>query len=309
MLTQRAAHVLCERAMRQGRASSTAMMSAYARGLGDLGITRVPGFRDAVAAQLLSGWLWRLLLGRARRLAASRSKRRERMIPHLDGILLRVAFIDQLLAQKPRAQVVILGAGLDTRAWRMPTLRDVTLFEVDHPATQAYKRARAEKLIAPHVQPRYVSVDLTRDDLAQALRAAGHDPGAPTVWIWEGVIMYLDDAALRGTLDVIRGASGPDSLLIAHYYEPPLREGFFRRLLRRTVLSWFGEPWIGVRRHEVMQRELAQAGFHVFGDADTDAQAAAVGAPAPEPTHAGVSRVVWASTQAAFAADGGAPVR
>ena len=290
--------------MRQGRASSTAMMSAYARGLGDLGITHVPGFRDAAAAQLLTGVLWRVLLQRARRVAAARGKRRERMISHLDGILLRVAFIDHLLAQNPCAQVVILGAGLDTRAWRLPALRDVQLFEVDHPDTQAYKRARAAKLGAPHVQPRYVAVDLTRGGLAQALRAAGHDAHSPTVWIWEGVIMYLDDAALRGTLEVIRSLSAPNSTLIAHYYEPPLREGFFRRLLRRTVLSWFGEPWIGVRRHEVMQGELIDAGFHVWGDADTDEQASAIGAPAPEPTHAGVSRVVWASACAALAADG-----
>jgi methyltransferase (TIGR00027 family) len=293
--------------MRQGRASSTAMMAAYARGLGDLGITRVPGFRDAAAAQLLSGMLWRFLLRRARRLAATPSKRRERMIPHLDGILLRVAFIDHLLGQMPCEQVVILGAGLDTRAWRLPALRGVHLFEVDHPATQAYKRERAAKLSAPHVQPRYVAVDLTREELASALRAAGHDPDSPTVWIWEGVIMYLDDAALRGTLGAIRSASGPDSMLIAHYYEPPLREGFFRRLMRRSVLSWFGEPWLGVRRHDVMQHELTQAGFRVWGDADTDQQALAVGAPAPAPTHAGVSRVVWASSAAAMlAADGGA---
>ena len=292
--------------MRQGRASGTAMMSAYARGLGDLGITRVPGFRDAAAAQLLTGMLWRFLLGRARRVAATHGKRRERMIPHLDGILLRVAFIDHLLAQNPCEQVVILGAGLDTRAWRLPALRDVRLFEVDHPATQAYKRERAAKLGPPHVQPRYVAVDLRHDQLAAALRCAGHDPSAPSVWIWEGVIMYLDDAALRGTLEAIRSASGPGSTLIAHYYEPPEREGLFRRLLRRTVLSWFGEPWIGVRRCEVMQQELIQAGFRVGGDADTDQQAAAVGAPAPAPTHAGTSRVVWAkvSASATLAADG-----
>jgi len=271
------------------------MMAAYARGLGDLGITRVPGFRDAAAAQLLSGLIWRWLWARARRIASKRGARRERLIPHLDGILLRVAFIDQVLERERRDQVVILGAGLDTRAWRLPGLRDASLFEVDHPATQAYKRARVPRLGPPHAQPRYVAVDFRRDDLAGALREAGHDPSLPTAWVWEGVIMYLDDAALRSTLAAIRAASGPGSVLIAHYYEPPEREGFWRRLLRRSVLSWFGEPWLGVRRQAVMHAELIGAGFQPQDDADTDQQAAAVGAPAPEPTHAGVSRVVVAN--------------
>jgi methyltransferase (TIGR00027 family) len=281
------------------------MMAAYARGLGDLGMTRVPNFRDAAAAQLLSGMFWRVLFRRARRVLSKQGARRERLISDLDAILLRVAFIDRVIVERAPRQVVILGAGLDTRAWRLPTLAGASLFEVDHPATQAYKRERAHSLGAPHATPRYVALDFRRDRLGAALRAAGHDAAIATTWIWEGVIMYLDDAALRGTLAEIRAASGPGSRLVAHYYEPPEREGFWRRLLRRTVLSWFGEPWIGVRRREVMHAELREAGFELAQDADLEQQAAAVGAPPPGPTRAGVSHVVVASVLPLLAAEGG----
>ena len=94
-------------------------------------------------------------------------------------------------------QVVILGAGLDGRAWRMPELRDVTVFEVDHPDSQREKAARAAALLRVAREVRFVPVDFTRDRLDEPLAAAGHDPARPTTWIWEGVVMYLTTAESR----------------------------------------------------------------------------------------------------------------
>jgi hypothetical protein len=71
------------------------------------------------------------------------------------------------------------------RAHRLPGLELVDVFEVDHPATQAYKRRLAGGL---PLLVRYVAVDFERDVLAQRLADGGHDGARPTLWIWEGVV-------------------------------------------------------------------------------------------------------------------------
>lgn len=71
------------------------------------------------------------------------------------------------------------------------------MFLVDLPSTQGYMRDRAPTLGEPLARLVWVPVDFGRDDLSEALAAAGHDPTVPTTWVWEGVTMYLDDAAVR----------------------------------------------------------------------------------------------------------------
>lgn len=84
----------------------------------------------------------------------------------------RTVAIDDAVRSGPRAQVVILGAGLDGRAWRMPELAESEVFEVDQPASQRDKQDRAAGLSG--AKPRYVPVDFGRDNLADALETAGH---------------------------------------------------------------------------------------------------------------------------------------
>src|SRR5690242_15021905 len=146
--------------MRKGTASRTAMMVAFWRTLADMGITTIPRFADPGARKLLSGPLARLMLARADRLAADPTgPGARRLRPWIDGIVLRVAFIDAVITAARAKQVVIVGAGLDTRAWRLETLRDAHVFELDHPATQSYKRAHAEALGAPLGRHTYVPID------------------------------------------------------------------------------------------------------------------------------------------------------
>jgi methyltransferase (TIGR00027 family) len=100
-------------------------------------------------------------------------------------------------------QYVLLGAGLDTFAYRNP-YPDLTVFEVDSPATQQWKR----KLVASSDLPvpsnlRYVPVDFERQSLAAQLADSGLDLAAPTVFAWLGVIVYLTQPAFRNTLDFI----------------------------------------------------------------------------------------------------------
>jgi methyltransferase (TIGR00027 family) len=121
----------------------------------------------------------------------------------LTYVLCRHRFIDQHLVQaldEGVRQVVLLGAGYDTRPWRLAR-PGVEFYEVDHPATAMRKASLVESLepAARHS----VRVDFERDDLGQALRQAGLKP-EPTFFVWEGVSMYLTRAAVKQTLATLQ---------------------------------------------------------------------------------------------------------
>lgn len=132
-------------------------------------------------------------------------------------IALRVAFLDMQVrhytADRGVGQVVVLGAGLDTRAARLA--RDgVRFYEVDHPSTQAHKREVLATLDGyPVDAPAYVACDFERDDLFTQLRGAGFDSAAPAVIVWEGVVPYLTEDAVRGTARDIAATCEPSSVL------------------------------------------------------------------------------------------------
>ncbi len=131
--------------MKEGRASQTALLVAFMRAVADLGVTSVPEFRDPTARHLLappwSSFLrlaqWRPPMGARWACEAAASM--------MDMVALRTVLIDSYLREalaRGVRQVVILGAGLDGRAYRLQELAGADVFEVDHPATQAFKRAR-----------------------------------------------------------------------------------------------------------------------------------------------------------------------
>jgi methyltransferase (TIGR00027 family) len=117
-------------------------------------------------------------------------------------------------------QVVILGAGLDTFALRNPHGALIRVYEVDHPATQAWKRellAEAHIALPPWLV--FVPVDFELDDLGEKLAAAGCERSAPVFFTWLGVVPYLTEDAIGRTLDVI--ASIGNSEVVFDYMEPP----------------------------------------------------------------------------------------
>lgn len=158
--------------------------------------------------------------------------------PRASGIT-RTKVIDDAVtsAVTGDTQCVLLGAGYDARAHRLPALADRAVFEVDHPATQARKRAVLGE------GPRYVPVDFERDDLAARLVESGFDPGKPSVFVWEGVTNSLTAEAVGTTLAAVHGLGGD---LVFTYvdvralHEPsPFPEA--RRWVRAVARS--GEPW------------------------------------------------------------------
>ena len=118
-------------------------------------------------------------------------------------------------------QIVILGAGLDTFALRNPHgSREIRIYEVDHPATQAWKRRRlAEAQIALPPWLVLVPVDFERDDVGEKLGAAGFQQNSPAFFTWLGVVPYLTQDAIGRTLDYI--SSIQNSEVVFDYVEPP----------------------------------------------------------------------------------------
>lgn len=143
--------------------------------------------------------------------------------------VVRTRFIDDLLeaalADGVR-QVVLLGAGYDSRAFRLAGLRSATVFEVDHPATQALKRRLVDRAFpaGDHGHVRFVPADLMRADLAAVLRAAGL-LGERTAVVWEGVTNYLDARSVDATFTGLVAATAPGSRIIFTYMDRRALDG------------------------------------------------------------------------------------
>ena len=132
------------------------------------------------------------------------------------GMASRTRFYDQHFLDAARdgiGQVVILASGLDCRAYRLPWPQGTVVYEVDMPEVIEFKTLTLSELGAkPTAERRTVGIDL-RDDWAAALRSAGFDPTAPSVWSAEGLLVYLPDDAQDALFDNITALSPPGSRL------------------------------------------------------------------------------------------------
>lgn len=136
------------------------------------------------------------------------------------SVVARTALIDDAITacvDEGAAQLVILGAGYDSRPYRLPGLRDITVFEVDHPDTQrAKQRVLNRALPALPTNVRYVASDFNQDRLESTMAAAGYQGTVSTIFVWEGVTNYLTETAVDTTLRWCSRAA-PGSVLIFTY--------------------------------------------------------------------------------------------
>ena len=142
-------------------------------------------------------------------------------------------------------QVLILGAGFDSRAWRLPAFRDLPVFEVDHPATSAVKRKQIEELGASTSRVTFVPIDFDLERLSDTLLSAGFQADRRTLVIWEGVTNYLTAEAVDSTLRWV-GALAEGSRLIFTYVDADVLGGSncFQDAARpRLAVKSAGEPW------------------------------------------------------------------
>src|SRR5262249_53553753 len=219
---------------RKSGASATVLASLYTRYMQHVLGTR----RDEPAARLMKVMpnvpAWGLALSTAPSLAAHRLTGYVPKIyrypypgepPMMHQSASRTTFYDEALARRLADvdQLAILGAGFDTRAYRLPADARVRCFEIDEPKTQAFKREMLKKAGVDTTRVTYVPAAFEQEDWFEKLVAAGFDPGKPSIFTWESVTMYLEREAVESTLRKIAGMA-PGTVLAFDYFSSELLE-------------------------------------------------------------------------------------
>jgi methyltransferase (TIGR00027 family) len=185
--------------------------------------------------------------------------------------IVRSRVIDDLTtALAPKAgQIVILGAGFDSRAHRLPALVSKRVFEVDHPSTQRTKRRIIGQIGLYHPGLSYVPVDFERDALDKRLVAGGFDRKASALYLWEGVTNYLTAEAVGRTLTTVRSLSTMGGILIFTYVHAGVLDGSVEFPEARRWLASvrkIGEPWTFGFRPETLGAYLDTQGYTLESD-------------------------------------------
>ena len=200
--------------------------------------------------------------------------RSEKALPGtVGGILGRTCYIDDVLSTALADgidQIVILGAGLDSRSCRIPGIEQARVFEVDQPATIAYKRERLVQMLGEvpsHVT--LIPLDFDRQRLDAALFDAGFRPETRAFFIWEGVSQYLIAAAVDATLRFVHSCA-PGSRIVFTYIHrgtlDPTSPLYNPEMLDR--LGKLGEPWrFGLHPNQV-RKYLAERGLALLDHVD-----------------------------------------
>ncbi len=137
-----------------------------------------------------------------------------------DLVVARTLYFDRILGRVLPGveQLVLLGAGYDTRAFGPLVPDGVACFEVDHPRVQSLKRSKLAEAGIETSGVTFVPVDFSREDAFEKLTASGYDPGRKAAFLWEGVTLYLSEDDVRRTLRGAREHSAPGSVLVADVY-------------------------------------------------------------------------------------------
>ena len=259
--------------MRAGQPSRTADQNALFRAMEARRPAAVRIADDPLAVRFLSPE-FRVLAGAARLAPARRLL--ETVIDHRwpcarPGVVARTRLIDQLILQElgEVGQVLILGAGFDTRALRLPGMDRVRVFELDHPATQAAKQRalRDGRQSSAHVT--LVPVVLGADDPGHALTASGFTAGEPALVLWEGVTNYLDRDAVDATFGLLASMLGSGSLVLFTYVDAGILDGsadFAGAQTTMRAVRRAGEPFTFGFVPSELPGYLAARGFELLSD-------------------------------------------
>jgi len=191
--------------------------------------------------------------------------------------IIRTRVIDDALVdiveRHKDSQVVILGAGFDTRAYRLSALAMARVFELDHPATQRAKREVIVRLKLSSGHVVHAPINFEHDDLYGVLTGAGIHPNSPIVFVWEGVTNYLSARAVDDTLVTLRRISrNPNAVLIITYVDSRALDepSPFPEARRWTkAVRDAGEPWIFGLHPESVSRWFRERGYQVRSDIST----------------------------------------
>ena len=264
------------------KASITALMSAFGRAF-HAENEEHPVFRDSLAKELMTEEEYTAvqsyLLGGAQFFepeidpAALQPKELLRRLVNVHiapSPLCRAAYTEQALKTAVLTgtkQYVILGAGLDTFAFRETEfLSKHRVFEVDHPLTQADKKkriARAGWTIPDNLT--FVPVDFTKDSLAQRLIAAGFDPSAKSFFSWLGVTYYLSAEAIDTMLSALSSLCADGSTLVFDYPDEYFFDAPEKRVQNTIMMAKAGgEPMQSAFSYSELEKLLEKHGFLIY---------------------------------------------
>lgn len=192
-------------------------------------------------------------------------------------LLCRTRYIDDTLRDALYDgidQVINMGAGLDTRAFRVPLPEQARIFELDQANVMAWKKGRLEKLLgALPPQLTLVPIDFDRQSLKEVLIGAGYQPERPTFFIWEGVTQYISAEAVDQTLRFVSEMSGPGSRIVFTYIDRAIVDGsrvsdIDAYIMRRAARG--GLPWVfGIDPHTLADF-LSDRGLDLIEQCDAD---------------------------------------
>lgn len=211
--------------MRKNQSSLTAAGIAISRGVESEKPEDERICYDPYARKFVSGWLYATMA------FFIRSGYTEWRGPGVGSFLVvRERYIDDILQDflnKGIHQLVILGAGYDSRAYRFDKLKEqVKVFEVDHPATQAEKLIKIRRIFGmTSIKVTFVPVDFNTQTLEKNLPESGFDPKLFNLFIWQGVSMYLTTNAVEDTLRFVTEHSAPGSAIVFDYIYRKVLEG------------------------------------------------------------------------------------
>ena len=191
----------------------------------------------------------------------------EAATPMVAYLAARTTFFDRVVVgalDRGMGQVVIAAAGYDGRALRYAK-PGVRWFEVDHPDTQRDKRERLDRLEIEAGHIAFVAADFSVDPVASALTAAGHEPTEPTLFLCEGVAVYLERAVLESLLAELGHAASPGSrLAISVSVATASAEQLERRARFQTTVAAMGEPARSVLPSDDVEPLFAAAGWRAM---------------------------------------------
>ncbi|RMI33406.1 class I SAM-dependent methyltransferase [Nocardia stercoris] len=236
--------------------SRTALVTAYARAYHQVA-DRPLIFTDPLAARALGVTADGLTesLGRATEPGTALDR------PRRLFFAARSRFAEDRVAVTGARQVVILGAGLDTFAYRNPN-PDLRVFEVDHPDTQDWKRRLVTAAGLDHPAGlTFVPVDFETDTLATRLAAAGFSRTEPAVFVWLGVVFYLTPDAAHSTLEYIAGQDAPVEVVFDYLQPADTDEDRAYLEARARRLAAIGEPFVNYFTPADIAAQLRVLGF------------------------------------------------
>lgn len=266
-------------AVRPGEVSWTAEGVAVMRAIGALAPDEKIRNPDYLAMEFINPAYWHYSVYRKTNYEACMKVVRAYRVDTYFLVNARTHKLDQTLQQMAAdglEQVVVLGAGFDTRAYRFAgKMPDIRFFELDLPATLERKKEVVKEALGS--VPDYVSyapIDFNTETIEEALVRVGYDPAKKTYFVWEGVTMYITEAAVEATLRFIATRSAPGSAVVFDYLLAGVAardwKTYPKARFSATLCEVHGEPWIFGFPEPSAEEFVRKTGLEVVEDLSGD---------------------------------------